>query len=118
MVWVPGVKPESLGSSSVARIPSREEFHSHPVMVPSSSVPEPSKVTISFLNLADEGVIESMVATGSRLGVAVSRAVSRSDHSPFSSCTRKEIVCSPLLKPVTLSSASLPRSPSRDEVHS
>ncbi len=74
MVWVPGVKPDSLGSSSVDRIPSRDEFHSHPVMVPSSSEPEPSKVTTSFLNLADEGVIESMVATGSRLGVAVSRA--------------------------------------------
>ena len=67
IVWVPALRPVPSKSSSLPRLPSREEFHSYPVMVPSSSVPEPRKET-GIPSLAGKGPMESIIATGSVLG--------------------------------------------------
>ena len=56
-----------LKSSSSLRKPSMDEFHSYATTVPSLSEPVPLKV-ISASNLAGDGTIETIVATGGAFG--------------------------------------------------
>ena len=86
-------------------------------MLPSLSEAVPLKVTLAS-NRASDGVIESIVAFGRTLGYISSSAVTPTDQLPSLSCTRKEMLWVPTLKPVVLKSSSLLKMPSMSEFHS